>query len=144
MKLVLNSVLAAALAVTLGSSVSLASPAKHRHQKKAAGVHSMTGCLAKGDEANTWKLTDVEGKGPKTVELIDVPSNVDLSAHVGHKVTITGSTVNAKQAAKDEGKAEGTAGKETGKAGKKESVKEERGEHHMKPTGVKMVAESCK
>jgi hypothetical protein len=133
MKFVLNSVLAAALAVTLGSTASLASPAKHRHQKKAAAPHSMTGCLAKGDEANTWKLTNVEGKGPKSVELIDVPSSVDLNAHVGHKVTITGTTVNAKQAAKDEGE----------KPTKKE-MKEERGEHHMKPTAVKMVSESCK
>ena len=98
-------------------------------QKKAAGSsHSMTGCLQKGDEANTFKLTSVEGSGPKTVEIVGMASGVDLAPHVGHKVTITGTTVGAKAAAK----AEGTKG-----------TKEERGEHHMRVTAVKMVSATC-
>ena len=38
-------------------------------QKPAAKAHTMTGCLEKGTEADTFRLTNVEGTGPKTVEL---------------------------------------------------------------------------
>lgn len=136
MKFVLNSVLAAALAFTLGSTASLAAPAKHHGQKKASATHSYTGCLAKGDEANTWKLTDVQGK-IRSIELVEAPSSLDLSAHVGHKVTITGTKVHAKEAAKAEG--ENTKGT----TGKVETAKES-SEAHIRPTNVKMVSESCK
>ena len=103
---------------------------KNENQKKAA-THDMTGCLQKGDEANTYKLTNAEGKGPKTAEIVETASGVDLAAHVGHKVTITGTTVSARAAEKTEGTT-GTASK-----------KEERGEHHMRVTGVKMVSTTC-
>src|SRR5437870_2814358 len=74
-------------------------------QKKAkagasASSHNMTGCLQKGDTANTFKLTNVEGSGPKTVEIDGMATGVNLSPHVGHKVTITGTVVGAKAAAK--------------------------------------------
>jgi hypothetical protein len=136
MKFVLNSLLAAALAVTLGSTASLAASAKHHGQKKAGATHSYTGCLAKGDEANTWKLTDVKGK-IKSVELVEAPASLDLNAHVGHTVTITGTSVKAKEAAKAEGE------KTKGTTGKTEEVKESM-ESHIRPTHVKMVSESCK
>ena len=45
----------------------------------------MTGCLQKGDEANEFSIA---GKDGKTYQLRN--SAVDLSKHVGHKVTITG------------------------------------------------------
>ncbi len=95
---------------------------------KGAGSHSMTGCLQKGTEANMYMLTGVEGKGPKTVELVEMASGVNLAPHIGHKVTITGTTVNAKTAAKDEGD---------------KKKKEEKGEHHMKVDAVKMLAATC-
>ena len=98
-------------------------------QKKAgAGSHSMTGCLQKGDEANTYKLTDVEGSGPKTVEIVGMAKGVDLAAHVGHKVTITGRAVSARSAAKAEGE---------------KGTKEEKGEHHMRVSAVKMISATC-
>jgi len=98
-------------------------------QKKAGGgSHSMTGCLQKGDDANTFKLTNVEGSGPKNVEIIGTTSGVDLSPHVGHKVTITGTAVGAKAAAKTEGT---------------KDVKKERAEHHMRVSAVKMVSATC-
>ena len=49
--------------------------------------HSMTGCLAKGDAAGTFKLTDLE-KGPKEVVIAETTAKLD--PHVGHKVEITG------------------------------------------------------
>src|SRR5437763_10703303 len=117
-----------AIAVSVGFSV-VSVTASAKGQKKAAGAsHSMTGCLQKGDEANTFKLTSVEGSGPKTVEIVGMASGVGLTPHVGHKVTITGTAVGAKAAAK----AEGTKG-----------TKEERGEHHMRVSAVKMVSTTC-
>jgi hypothetical protein len=55
--------------------------------------HSMTGCLAKGDEAGTFKLTDLE-KGPK--EVVIAESSANLAPHLGHKVEITGVAVPGK------------------------------------------------
>jgi hypothetical protein len=52
--------------------------------------HSMTGCLAKGDDAGTFKLTDLE-KGPKEVVIAETTAN--LAPHLGHKVEITGVAV---------------------------------------------------
>jgi hypothetical protein len=55
--------------------------------------HSMTGCLAKGDDAGTFKLTDLE-KGPKEVVIAETTAN--LAPHLGHKVEITGVSVPGK------------------------------------------------
>ncbi len=58
-----------------------------------AQEHSMTGCLAKGDDAGTFKLTDLQG-GPKVVVISETTAN--LTPHLGHKVTITGVGVAGK------------------------------------------------
>lgn len=126
---------AAAIAVAL-ATIPLTARAQYEKpaekpaaQKKAAGgSHSMTGCLQKGDEAPVpYKLTSVEGGGPKEVEIIGMAKGVDLAPHVGHKVTITGTTVSTKAAAKTEGT----------------TAKKEAGEHHMRVTAVKMVSATC-
>src|ERR1019366_10098722 len=59
-----------------------------RAQDAAPKEHSMTGCLAKGDAPDTYKLTNVEGGKADSVGIVS--STVDLSKHVGHKVEITG------------------------------------------------------
>ena len=38
-----------------------------RPQQTAPKEHSMTGCLKKGAEADTYMVTDVEGNGPKSI-----------------------------------------------------------------------------
>jgi hypothetical protein len=53
----------------------------------------MTGCLAKGDDSGTFKLTDLE-KGPKVVVIAETTAN--LTPHLGHKVEITGVAVPGK------------------------------------------------
>jgi hypothetical protein len=63
------------------------------HAQGAAPEHSMTGCLAKGDAAGSFKLTDLE-KGPKVVVIAE--STANLAPHVGHKVEITGVAVAGK------------------------------------------------
>lgn len=55
--------------------------------------HSMTGCLAKGDDAGTFKLTNLE-KGPKEVVIVETTAN--LTPHLGHKVEITGVAITGK------------------------------------------------
>jgi hypothetical protein len=52
--------------------------------------HSMTGCLQKGTEAGTFRLTNLE-KGPATVEIAE--STAKLDPHVTHKVEITGTKI---------------------------------------------------
>jgi hypothetical protein len=105
-----------------------AAPEANAAKKKPGGVHSMTGCLQKG-EGSTFTLTNVEGTGPKTVEIVGSAPAANLSAHVGHKIEITGTAVSAKQAAKAEGD--------------KKNMKEERSEHHMRVQSVKMLARTC-
>jgi len=55
--------------------------------------HSMTGCLATGDDPGTYKLTNLE-KGPKEVVIAETTAKLD--PHVGHKVEITGVAVPGK------------------------------------------------
>ena len=58
----------------------------------SAEEHNMTGCLAAGAAEGTFRLTDLGlADGPAVVEIAS--AKVDLAAHLGHKVEITGSTV---------------------------------------------------
>ena len=63
------------------------------HAQGTPQEHSMTGCLAKGDDAGTFKLTNLE-KGPKEVVIAETTAN--LTPHLGHKVEITGVAVPGK------------------------------------------------
>jgi hypothetical protein len=83
--------------------------------------HSMTGCLQKGAELDTYLITDVEGKGPKTIGVVS--SSANLAPHVGHKIEVTGTAVPAKEAEAD---------KNVPKA-----------EHYMKLTAIKMISTTC-
>lgn len=47
-------------AIPMGTAANAQTKAKG-HSK--SGTHEMTGCLEKGSEANTYKLTNIEGKG---------------------------------------------------------------------------------
>jgi hypothetical protein len=106
--------------------------------KKADEVTTVTGCLEKGSDANTFKLThtaDTAGVATKTAEamkpdyeLIGAPASLKLSEHVGHKVTITGTKASAEEAAKIEG----------GKSATAEAM-----ERHLKVTEIKHVAATC-
>jgi hypothetical protein len=118
-----------AMGALLGCALAAVPEAKGQKKKTSNGVHSMTGCLQKG-EGNAYTLTNVEGTGPKTIEIVGTAAGVNLAPHVGHKIEITGTAVNAKAAAR----AEGAKGAEK---------KEERGEHHMRVQSMRMVAASC-
>jgi hypothetical protein len=89
--------------------------------QQAPKEHSMTGCLQKGAEPDTYMVTDVEGKGPKTIGIVS--STANLAPHVGHKIEVTGMAVPAKEAEAD---------KNVPKAA-----------HYMKLTAIKMISATC-
>ena len=90
--------------------------------KPAAAEHTMTGCLQKGADPDTWLVTNTAPKGPKTIGIVE--SKDKLDAHVGHKIDITGTAVPA---------AEAEAMK----------MKPAKADHYMKITAVKMVSATC-
>lgn len=114
-------------------------PASQATKQKAGKVHTMTGCLEKGTAENAFRLTNVEGTGPKTVEL-EATASKNLAAHVGHKIAITGSAVEPKAATT------GTAGKPETPAPPSTTgapASTTGAEHTMRVNSVKMIAESC-
>jgi hypothetical protein len=106
----------AALVVSCGLAL-----AQGGQAQEAPKEHSMTGCLKNGTEPNTYMITDIEGKGPKTIGIAS--STADLAPHVGHKIANTGTAVSAMKAEKE---------KNVPKA-----------EHYMKVTAIKMISETC-
>lgn len=68
----------------------------------------MTGCVQAGTEAGSFELTNVKGKADsaekKSVKLAAAPG-VDLAAHVGHTVELSGAWAPAAAAAAADAKA---------------------------------------
>jgi len=95
-------------------------------EKSAGGKKTVTGCLQKGDEANEFSITGEDGK---TYDLQS--SAVDLSKHLGHKVTVSG-TFKPESYEKEKGEAEEHEKKEAAEAG------------DIRVTNLKMVSDSCK
>ena len=90
-------------------------------QAQAPKEHSMTGCLQKGAEPDTYMVTNVEGNGPKTIGIVS--STVSLATHVGHKIQVTGTAVPAKEAEADN--------------------KVPKAAHYMNLTAIKMISTTC-
>jgi hypothetical protein len=134
-----KSTLVGALAiVALIAAGAGAADTKAAAHKAAGGAKSLTGCLEKGDEADTFKLTHVAGGGDW--ELVGAPASLKMSEHVGHKVEVSGMAVSASAAEKAEHKA---GEKKESKTAEKHEMKEEKGEHHLKVTALKHVAPTC-
>jgi hypothetical protein len=112
----MNSSSAAVLLISLALAFSVSAQAQ-----QAPKEHSMTGCLQKGAEADSYMVTDVEGKGPKTIGIVS--STANLAPHVGHKIEVTGTAVPANEAEAD---------KNVPKAA-----------HYMKLTAIKMISATC-
>lgn len=82
---------------------------------------TVTGCLAQGDQTDEYAIKDSSGK---TYGLMS--SKVDMKAHLGHEVTVTGTP-----ASENEKNEKNT----TGKAEESE---------HLQVTNLKMVSTTCK
>lgn len=114
----------ALLAFTLALGVYV-SPSASAQEKSAGGKTTITGCLQKGDEAGEYSITGEDGK---TYGLRS--QAVNLSEHLGHKVTVTG-TLRPESAEKEKGEAEEHEKKEAAEAG------------DIRVTNLKMVSEKC-
>jgi hypothetical protein len=112
----------AAVSLALGLYVTPAGFA----QAKAGGKTTVTGCLQKGDESDEFSITGEDGK---TYGLRS--SAVDLSKHLGHKVTVTGA-LKAESAEKEKGESEEHEKKEAAEVG------------DIRVTNLKMVSDTCK
>ncbi|MBI1876307.1 MAG: hypothetical protein HYS05_20775 [Acidobacteria bacterium] len=97
--------------------------AQEKQKDKAAQKeHTMTGCLQKGTEANTFVVASTAEKGPKTIGILE--SKPNLAPHVGHKIDITGTAVPAKEA-------------ESAKP------KPSKADHYMNLSAIKMISATC-
>jgi hypothetical protein len=96
-------------------------------QASAGSNHSMTvtGCLQKGDEADEYSISE----NGKTYGLRS--KSVDLSKHVGHKVSVTGTM-----------KPESEAG-ERAEASEKNEAKEAKEAGDIRVSNLEMISESC-
>jgi len=97
--------------------------------KPMTPTKTVTGCLQKGHEAGEFSITGEDGK---TWELSS--KSVKLDEHLGHQVTVTGSSHHESKAQekakeKKEGQMEKAAGKEE--------------YAHLRVTDLKMVRETC-
>ena len=93
--------------------------------EKAEHAQTVTGCLQKGDEDGEFAI---KGEDGKTWGLRS--TSVKLDEHIGHKVTVTGSTTHETKAEeKKEGQVEN--------AGSKAEYAD------LTVTSLKMVSDSC-
>ena len=126
-------VISCSMVLTAGADTKAKAKGYHHGQAK-----SLTGCLEKGEEAGTFKLTHVTGGGDW--ELVGAPAALKMSEHVGHKVEVSGTSVSAAVAEK----AEHAAGaKVETKAEAKMEKKDEKGEHHLKVAALKHISPTC-
>jgi len=112
-----------AFTLALGAYVA---PRANAQEKTAGGKKTVTGCLQKGDEAGEYSITGEDGK---TYGLRS--KAVNLSQHLGHKVTVTG-TLKPESAEKEKGEAQEHQKNEAAEAG------------DISVTDLKMVSDSCK
>jgi hypothetical protein len=109
-------------ALALGAYIT---PSSSAQEKSAGGKTTVTGCLQKGDEPGEYSITGEDGK---TYGLRS--KAVNLSQHLGHKVSVTG-TLRAESAEKEKGEAKENEKKEAAEAG------------DIRVTDLKMVSEKC-
>ena len=123
MKKIVRFFILIAFALALGMYVT---PLTAAQEKPTNGKTSVTGCLQKGDEPGEYSITGEDGK---TYGLRS--KAVNLSQHLGHKVTITG-TLRPESAEKEKDEAAEHEKKEAAEAG------------DIRVTSLKMVSEQCK
>lgn len=113
----------------------------------AQGTISATGCLQKASSGNGYQLTDTSSM--KTYDLTPASSDVDLSAQVGHTVTVTGTPAQASAstgaagAAAQGGEAGAAPAGQAGAAGAAPSTSGQQANQQLSVSSVSMVSSSC-
>jgi hypothetical protein len=152
MRLCYSAVVAMAMSMALSvvaSGVSQdAIPALQREARPALQIAiptTLTGCVARGTATGTYALTDVLKEGeegtpaarnaPERLTVVLSGTDVDVSKHVGHKVSVTGAYASDERAtgARTEKPAAASATKEGGK----------KTTETFTVRSLKMVADSC-
>jgi len=108
------------LVVALGFVSTQLTGQENQTKTKDAKSVSVTGCLQKGDEAGEYSITGQDGRryGLRS-------KTVDLSKHLGHKVTVTGTRMKEENEEKEKHEAGG-------------------GEYaDLRVTDLKMISEGC-
>jgi hypothetical protein len=82
---------------------------------------TVTGCLEKGHEKGEFQLTHASGGAAAQYELL--PGKVDLNAHLGHKVEITGEAAS--------------------EASEKKKETKEPAHEHIKVSALRHIAAQC-
>ena len=118
--------LVCSLAVCLGATPQ--DPTKKSGQAKqgsrggAEKAHTVTGCLQKGTEPQTFVLQNTDEKGPKMISIVETKE--DLQGYLGLKIEITGSTVTEKEVAAMK-------------------AKPSKADHYMRVTAAKLITTAC-
>ena len=81
-------------ASAIGAALLWVAPAGAQEKKAEGSTVNVTGCLAQGAEKNEYSIKDADGK----TYGLKAGSELNLKAHLGHKVTITGSPIEEKKA----------------------------------------------
>jgi len=107
----------------------LAQGEPEKKAEKSAHAQTVTGCLQKADASGEFSITGEDGKtwGLRS-------TSVKLEQHIGHKVTVTGSTTN--ESAKTEKAEEKKEGQVENAASKTEYA-------DLAVTSLKMISDSC-
>ena len=114
-----RNILVLVLALSFGSMVWAAQ--ENQTKTKSGKAVTVTGCLQKGEEAGEYSITDEDGKryGLRS-------KAVDLSKHLGHKVTVTGTKMREENEEKEKKEAGG-------------------GEYaDLRVTNIQHISETCK
>ena len=107
------------------SLVAYVATGAYAQEKSATSKATVTGCLQKGDEPGEYSITGADGK---TYDLSS--KTVNLSKHLGHKVTVTG-TFKPESAEKEKPEAREAKSNEMTEAG------------DIQVTDLQMVSEKC-
>ena len=106
-------------ASAIGAALLWVAPAGAQDKKAEGSTVNVTGCLAQGEEKNEYSIKDADGK----TYGLKAGSELNLKAHLGHKVTITGTSIEEK--------------KKKVKAGKVEESE------HLRVSNFSMVSATC-
>jgi len=106
-------------ASAIGTVLLWVAPAGAQNKKAEGSTVNVTGCLAQGDERNEYSIKDADGK----TYGLKAGSELNLKAHLGHKLTVTGSPIEGK--------------KEKVKAGKVEESE------HLRVSNFSVVSTTC-
>ena len=103
----------------MGAALWLVAPVRGQDKKAEGPSVNVTGCLAQGNEKNEYSIKDAAGK----TYGLRAGSEVNLKAHLGHKITVTGTQMQEK--------------KEKVKAGQVEESE------HLRVSNLSMVSATC-